>query len=747
MEKSQGKLLAAFVEQRLEALTDHLVAYLKAADEKKLRSIINMWLINQAAYCGGKPYRAGEWASKTVDYFQNNGRGVDEARRAFRHCRNETIAFCLNKVKGLSDKEVYDFIMESADIHEAYLNEYCTQHAREMVAAERRKSAMIVEAVVHPLALLNEQGFIETANLAFARRLGVTPESLAGRDMLALCNTQTAGRMRTALRHKSAGKQLKSFAGTLVNGKNKIKAFFHVQPLFDSAGVRSGAALCLETDMPETDKINDDIRYVEDCLLGAIPFPLQMLNESGAITYSSDAVKTLGLKEYDNKEPLCCFLYRGRYGAKHRCPCRQTFETGRFFTEEFCYTGPEGTRWFMLIMLPVPDRSGNISRALCCVYDMTQRHQIQKQLETEIITQQRSSLTAQVAVTVAHQLRNPLSVVLGFAEVMAKGLPTEQTGEAINRILRNAVRCKDIVEKLLAFGKGTPMERRTTDFSLLVRESVRPMLAPSQSALIEWRLTEQPAAIECVPEQLTQVILSLIDNALRAAESKVVCTLEVKGDAARLRVADDGPGVPTEFRDRIFEPFFTTQRDKGAVGLGLTLARAVANDYGGSLTLSTAIRGEPDGACMVLQLPLLTEKVSLARGIEPGQGPAPASPCRALVVDDEADLLDLLKTALYMRGYLTDAVSSGVEAMEKLAENTYDAVVLDYLLSGALSGADVYAHIKERFPQLAGRIVFITADTMNYQTRLFLEKTGCPVLEKPFLTADLTAILKKVISP
>ena len=277
-------------------------------------------------------------------------------------------------------------------------------------------------------------------------------------------------------------------------------------------------------------------------------------------------------------------------------------------------------------------------------------------------------------------------------------------------------------------------------------ESVRPLLTSSQSRIIEWHLPEASVLVECIPEQLTQAVFSLLDNALRYAESRVVCTLEVKGDAAKLRVVDDGPGIPLQNQDRIFEPFFTTRRESGALGLGLSLARAVANDCGGSLAIASAASDEPRGACFSLQMPLA------AVAGEPGKaGGKPAadllSARRILVVDDEADLLDLMKTGLYMRGYIVDALASGTDAIENLDKYPYDAVIIDYLLSGALSGADVYAHIREHHQELKDQVLFITADTMNYQTRLFLETTGRPVLEKPFLMADLAAELQKMAAP
>jgi len=742
--KTQENRLADFIEQRIELLSNHLLSCSGNGNPVEMRSLIQKWLANYALCFRGKLCRAGEWTAQAADVFQKQGSGIEEAYQIFRTCRNELINYCLRETEDISDREIYEKIMGAADVHEAHIMEHCAQRIREQEAAERRKAGMIVESVGYPLALLNAQGFIETANRPFARSLGVTPESLSGLDMLALCDSKTVNRMKTALRHRTGIKQIKSFAGALQNGAKKVDAYFSVQPLFDSSGFRSGVALSMETNAAPNVAEEKSMFYVEDTLLAGLPFPIQVFTENGEITYSSEVVKTLAPTGYDNREPLCCFLYRRRFGEQRPCPCRQAINTKQFLMEEFSYPGADETRWYMLLALPVPEGHGKDFRIISCVYDMTRRRQIQKQLEMEIIVQQRSSLMPQIAVTVAHQLRNPLSVVLGFAEMLAKGMPPSQTNEAVNRILRNAIRCKDIVEELLNFGKGMPLERRVLDFATLVSESVRPLLTPSQNRIIEWHLPATMTPVECIPEQLAQVVFSLLDNALRYAESRVVFNLEVKGELMRLRVVDDGPGIPPEIQERVFEPFFTTRRDSGAVGLGLSLARAVANDYGGSLTISSATGDEPHGACLSLQLPLLTSYLNDSRQKEQDNPAVRTLPSRRiLVVDDEADLLDLLKTGLYMRGYLVDAVGSGMEALEKLKNNSYDAVIIDFLLSGSLSGADVYAHIKEDFPQLQKHALFITADTMNYQTRIFLESTGRPVLEKPFLMADLVAELQK----
>ncbi len=529
-----------------------------------------------------------------------------------------------------------------------------------------------------------------------------------------------------------------------LNAVNESKEIKNKQGVLERGTPPDGADSVIEDKTEIVHELDTALRYFKECLLPLLPLATQIIDYEGNITYSSDYLDTLALDGYEKQEPLCCFLYHQRFGQQRECPCKSVFETIRLHLDEIYFDSHSDMKWFRLIIVPIPNNEGRISRAFCCVHDMTQRKQIQKQMESQILDQQRSSLVAQLSVAVAHQLRNPLSVVLGFAEMMSKGLAPEQYAEAVNRILRNSMRCKDIVESLLDFGKGMPLQRRLVDLEVLIRESVRPMLTPAQNRLVEWRFSGKPTPFECVPEQMTQALLSLLHNAFHVAQSKIVCSVKNKGELIRLRVVDDGPGIALDLRERIFEPFFTTRRKEGATGLGLSLARAVITDYGGSLTVGAPTANEPRGACMVVQLPLLKNSEPAPAKIKDTSKPATLEQ-HILIVDDEVDMLDLLKTSLYLKGFLSDTVATGMEALEKLKQNTYDAVVLDYKIEGVLTCAQLYQEIKEQHAHLLPRILFLTGDMLNYQTRHFIESTGRPVLEKPFLMADLIKALTNVV--
>lgn len=735
--------LSRHIEKHMGSLATELYEKSGLPESENISILISKWIENVAACLSEKPCRIAEWAVQFVEACQDTGIQAADGFAAVKKLQQVLIQACSSKINGASDEELVANLTEVSARLEIAVVEHFFQRANEFNIACLRRQKAILESIAEPMAILDNQGVVESSNSALARLLRTTPEALVGTELQSLVDPAAATGLKAFLKQKRIDQSKSSFSGEIHVSDNQVPVQFHCRPFFDADNVKTGVVVFIESKKKIEGEEDAGIRFLEDRLLPLVPLCLQATDVEGNITFSSDAQSLLSIEEYEGKEALCCFLYKKKFGKMRQCPCHSLFENNQFHLEEMEFDTHAGLKYFLLIFVPIPDETGRIRRVVTCIYDLTYRKQIQKQLESHILKQQRSSLVSQLSISVAHQLRNPLSVVLGFAEMMSKGLPPEQYAEAVGRILRNSMRCKDIVENLLDFGKGLPLERQTVDLENLLRESVRSLLTPAQNRLIEWRFTGTPILVECVPEQMIQVLLSLLDNALRVAESKVVCSIEKKGEWVRLRFIDDGPGVSLDMRDKIFEPFFTTRRQEGATGLGLSLARAVTTDYGGTLTVSTPGANEPKGACFVLQLPVVKEEIAPVN--EEQSEKSKLREKRILIVDDETDLQALLKTSLAMRGYKSDGAMTGMEALELLKTNDYDAIVLDYLLKGALNGRQLYEEICDQYPDLVSRVIFITADMLNYQTRLFMASTNRPVLEKPFLIADFMTELAKII--
>lgn len=394
------------------------------------------------------------------------------------------------------------------------------------------------------------------------------------------------------------------------------------------------------------------------------------------------------------------------------------------------------------------------------LFDLSERAAAQGEIERQReALRQSEKLTAMGSLLagVAHELNNPLSIVMGRASLLAEKMSDSPLAGDAQRILDAAERCGRIVRTFLNMARSRPANRSEVALNELATAAIDMLAYVLRSHGIAVTLDLLPGLppVKADADQIGQIVLNLIVNAQQALGARdqgrrlVVSTglaPMTDGDRRRvprvwLRVRDNGPGISPELRERVFEPFFTTKSEGVGTGLGLAVSRSIARDHGGELT----IQDDGSGACFYLQLPVSgeretseTEPVPLAETDEVS--------ARLLVVDDEPEIAALIGEMLAGVGYEVMTAESGAVALAMLEEARFDAIVSD-LHMPELDGAGLWREVKRTQPALARRMLFVTGDTLSPTARQFLDEARCDRLNKPFSKAELLARVASLLAP
>jgi len=359
----------------------------------------------------------------------------------------------------------------------------------------------------------------------------------------------------------------------------------------------------------------------------------------------------------------------------------------------------------------------------------------------------RLAMVGELAAGVAHELSNPLTGIMGYASLLAADPDAPDRRDCLNKIVHEADRAGRIIRNLLSLARDHPPTRTMTDLNKLVRDTLELQsyhLRTHNVEVIE-RLDPTLPMTAVDPREIQQVLLNLLLNAQHAIPASrrighVTLTTTHNDHVIELCVADDGVGMPDTVRKHVFDPFFTTKGDTEGTGLGLPLSRSIVREHGGDLHVAS----EPgQGSVFSIALPIVTVESAAQTATPTHAGELTA--LHWLVVDDEETVLDALRYALEAEGQKVTTARSGAEAIACLDAHAIDYVVTDIRMPD-MSGADLQAHIRERFPALSSRVVLCTGDLLSADSQALLAASPLPVFEKPFEFDLLRAAIQSLIA-
>jgi PAS domain S-box-containing protein len=420
--------------------------------------------------------------------------------------------------------------------------------------------------------------------------------------------------------------------------------------------------------------------------------------------------------------------------------------TGEVQIEEQYHPSLAPFLYSMFIRFPVRSETGEITGAGVFAVDQTSQKLVEMELEKQRDALQQSEKLAALGsllAGVAHELNNPLSIVVGYAGMLYEMATDDATKRRTRELHSAAERCARIVKTFLSMARSKPIEKRNVAIDTVIDDVLELAaygLRSNGIAVVRERLVTLPDFF-ADPDQLHQVFMNVVLNAQQAMSGiEGVRKLNVKSYRGRghivIDIIDTGPGIPDSVKERAFEAFFTTKPQGVGTGIGLSVCLRIVEAHGGTISLDALPSG---GTLCRIKLPMAPD-VAVAAD-------APAEPAfrlsgRLLVVDDETAIGDYLVDALGAEGVEVTAAASGRAAQQAIIEQDFDAVLTDLRMPD-IDGDRLIAFILDNSPALKGRVVAMTGDALNALNKAI--PANLPVISKPIDLAQLRAALRPML--
>jgi len=386
------------------------------------------------------------------------------------------------------------------------------------------------------------------------------------------------------------------------------------------------------------------------------------------------------------------------------------------------------------------------------IVDLTARREAEAEAarQREIQHQgEKLSALGELLASVAHELNNPLSVLVGHALMLKEGASDPAIADRAEIIGNAADRCARIVRTFLAMAREESGDMALIDVNALVKHALEFADYSLETSGIDviMRLGEDLPVVRGNADQLVQVFTNLLVNAEHALNEidgprRLEITTAWLGNRRQVAVTfrDNGPGVPEAVRSRIFEPLYTTKGPGSGTGLGLALSHRIVQAHGGSIELENL---PPPGAAFTVRLFSEAPSTETAHG-EGGESADSARPLRILVIDDEPDVGMLIGDSLELDDHSVEVTQSARSALDLIRNGDFDVVISDVRMPD-MDGAAFYKALEKIKPEAIRALAFVTGDTLSSRVGDFLARTDCPYLEKPFVPKDVRDLVARVL--
>ncbi len=308
----------------------------------------------------------------------------------------------------------------------------------------------------------------------------------------------------------------------------------------------------------------------------------------------------------------CYQLFRGKQSRCEDCPAHRSLDLDEIVKDLCIYKVNDKFRHFEIIASPLKTGISAERNVLLFKRDVT----LEKEFQAQFYQAEKMATVGALAAGVAHEINNPLAAISGFAEGMQRRIGRivgkveteilDDLTEYTDTIIKECLRCRDIVQTLLTFSRPVASSLSPVDMNQCVRDTLfilKHHFKEQHNIAVKTDLQAQLPVIMGDESQLKQVIINLFTNAFDATgEGDVIRIITNAGPngGVELIVEDSGCGIPAELHDKLFEPFFTTKPVGKGIGIGLSTCYSIVKHHCGEITVTSE---EGQGTFFKVSLP------------------------------------------------------------------------------------------------------------------------------------------------
>lgn len=370
----------------------------------------------------------------------------------------------------------------------------------------------------------------------------------------------------------------------------------------------------LQKNIKELKQINresEDQRCEIAAILDGITDVMMVLSENLEII----SVNRIFEKLFPGVNPIgkkCYALFRDTNKPCPECPAFKSLSTNRVCKDTAIFRIDGKNMQFDMVASPLRTPEVEENRILIFKRDVT----MEKEYQAKFYQAEKMATIGVLAAGVAHEINNPMAAIAGFAEGIQRRLTrlensipdelAEDLYDYTNTILKECLRCQDIVKTLLSFSRPVASQFIPVDLNQVAQDTLRLLdhqFRRYQNIRLSLNLTSPLQHIYGNEAQLKQVVLNLLTNAVDAVEENGEITVQtfIEDTHVGIKVCDSGCGIPLENRDMLFEPFFTTKQVGRGIGIGLSTCYNIVREHNGEIIVDSEVG---KGSCFTVQFPV-----------------------------------------------------------------------------------------------------------------------------------------------